>query len=106
MTNKTGSVLLPLVARLREASSRQSGFSGEVLKENWERFRQHRLKDNKPSPAILAALILDSKFMELLSREEFSQLVGLAKLAVDRYEAKNKTTKVGRTLSDVIRELL
>ncbi len=53
----------------------------------------------------MAALLLDSCFSNLLSREEFSQLIGLARKAVERYEEKNKTSKVGRTLFDSIKEI-
>jgi len=104
MSRSKKSVLLPLVAQLKASPSFDALYSGEALSQEWERFRQQTVKNNKPTVQIMAALLLDSCFSNLLSRDEFSQLIGLARAAVDRYEAKNKTTKVGRTLFDAIKE--
>lgn len=98
------SVLLPLVEQLKRCESREDIYSGELLKEQWEQFKKQTIQNNKPSLSVLTALILESNFSNLLTREETTQLFRLAGLALQRYEEKNKITNVGRILHDSITE--
>jgi hypothetical protein len=103
--SRTKSVLLPLVTQLKACSARETKFSSDLLNEHWEKLSEQPIKNNKPTLPIMAALVLDSEFSDLLTHQEFSQMLGLAKLAMERFEEKNKTTKVGRILFDVIKEI-
>jgi hypothetical protein len=102
--SRSKSVLLPLLEQLKRCESHEEMYSGDLLKERWEYCKGQRIENNKPSLSILTALILDSNFSNLLNREESTQLFRLARLALQRYEEKNKITKVGRILHDSITE--
>ena len=105
MKRKTkAGALLPLMEKLRACPSKESCHTPEQLMEHWKRVGEQEIQNDKPTLSIIAALVLDSTFASLLTKEELSQFTTLARSALDRYAIKNKTPKVGRILFDCIKE--
>ncbi len=104
MSRKTKArVLLPLLARLRACPAREIGYSGPMLIEAWERVRKQTV-NQIPALSVMGALILDSHFGDLLKANELAQFFALARVALERWETKNKTNQVGKLLFDCIQE--
>jgi hypothetical protein len=101
------SVLLPLVARLKAASSRDTSLSAEILAKTWGELRDHPFeRSQKVNPSIMAGLIFeDARFAQLLNAEEYTQLQTLVGAAIQRFEQKiNPSNKLGKTLAASIKE--
>ena len=108
MTTQTKpSTLLPLVARLLPCPSLDNSFSKEMLNATWERFRQLAWESgDELTPAALAGLILyDDQFAQLLNKAERSQMVALARVALERYQQKtNPPNKLGKIIAAALKE--
>ena len=102
------STLLPLVARLRVCPAHDNGFSKEMLIETWGDFRQLAPEEgDEITPAIMAGLVLydEEQFAQLLNEAEHTQLVALAKVALERYQQKtNPPNKLGKIIAAAIKE--
>lgn len=98
--------LLPLLAELKVCRSRDNALSAQRLSESWERFRNQALAENKPTTAIMAALVLDDPaFAQLLTTAEHTQLIALTKSAIERYQQKtNPPNKLGKLIAASIKE--
>jgi hypothetical protein len=100
-------VLRPLVERLRACPARDESISHEVLVESWDRLRNESLNHiTKPSPAIMAALVLNDRTLgQLLAGGEYEELLALARLAVERYEQRaSPRHRIGNVIVATLKE--
>lgn len=107
MTNNS-SLLLPLVAKLKACSSCDSTFSEKMLTETWACFRQLSPEHgDQITPAVMAGLILydEEQFAQLLNEAERSQMIALARVALERYQQKtNPPNKLGKSIAASLKE--
>jgi hypothetical protein len=107
MTTKP-SELLPLIAKLKACPSHDNTLSEKMLIETWGQFKQVAPEHgDEITPAIMAGLILydEEQFAQLLNEAERSQMVALAKLALERYQQKtNPPNKLGKIIAAALKE--
>jgi hypothetical protein len=100
--------LQPLVDRLKACPSHDTGVSEKALFETWKCYRQIDLEHgDELTPSVMAALILydDEQFAELLNEQERSQLLALAKAAIERYQQlTNPPNKLGKLIAGIIKK--
>ena len=109
MTNPTKSnALLPLVAKLRACPAHDNSFSEKMLVETWNCFKQMAPEHgDEITPAVMAGVILydEEQFAQLLNEAERSQLVALARMALERYQQKtHPPNKLGKILAAALKE--
>jgi hypothetical protein len=100
--------LQPLIALLRSCPTRGGGFSRATLMDGWEQLREQSLRHTRvPSSAIMAALVLsDTRFKELLTAHEFTQLSTLAGLALQRYQARTEPPdQIGKLINNILHQI-
>ena len=99
--------LQPLVARLRACPTHETNLSRELFIECWDELHRDDITPLiKPTIPILAALVLhDDRFATLLNAAEHAQLLGLIKLALDRYEQQTQPpNKLGKLIAGILKE--
>jgi hypothetical protein len=100
--------LLPLVTKLKACPARDHSLSEKLLVETWNGFKKIDPEHgDEITPAVLAGLILfdEADFAKLLNEAERSQLVALAKTALERYQQKNHPpNKLGKTIAASLKE--
>ena len=102
------SALLPLVEKLQACGSRDNRFSGKMLVETWNGFKQIDPEHgDEITPAVMAGVGLadEEDFAQLLNEAERSQMVALAKVALERYRQKtNPPNKLGKIIAAALKE--
>ena len=96
-----------LAAQLKACPAQDNTFSEALALLTWERFKEEMSGRRDPiSPAVMAGLVLfDDNFARLLNETERSQLAALAKLALERFEAKaHPPNKLGKILAASLKE--
>ena len=100
--------LLPLVEELKACGSRDNRFSEKLLVEAWNGFKQTDPEHgDEITPAVMAGLVLadEEDFAQLLTEAERSQMLALAKLALERYQQKtNPPNKLGKIIAAALKE--
>jgi hypothetical protein len=100
--------LLPLVTILKECPSLDTSFSEKLLVETWNGLKQTDPEHgNEITPAVMAGLVLadEEDFAQLLNEAERSQMIVLAKVALERYRQKtNPPNKLGKIIAAVLKE--
>jgi hypothetical protein len=105
---KQESKLLKLANELKNCSSRDAKAFRDTASEAWTSLCDQKLGEgNKPSAAMIAALVIHSTVIgQLLHSEEREELMRLAGLALGRYEQRtNPPNKIGNLLAGILKEL-
>jgi hypothetical protein len=97
-----------LVRNLKLCPTLQTKITPKLLHETWSSFRRLDPEHGDDvTPALLVALILydEEMFGELLNETELSQLVTIARLALERYQLKtNPINQPGKLLAATLKE--
>ena len=97
-----------LVHNLKLCPTLETTINPKLLHETWSSFRRLDPEhEDEVTPALLVALILfdEEMFGELLNETELSQLVTIAKTALERYQLKtNPTNQPGKLLAASLKE--
>jgi hypothetical protein len=100
--------LLPLVEELKACGSRDHRFSEKLLVETWNGLKQTDPEHgDEITPAVMAGLVLadEEDFAQLLNEAERSQMIVLAKVALERYRQKtNPPNKLGKIIAAALKE--
>lgn len=109
MTNPYKSnTLLPLLAKLKACPVLDNSLSEKKLIETWGCFKQLAPEHgDEITPAMMAGLVLydQEQFAQLLNEAERSQLVALARVALERYQQKtHPPNKLGKILAAALKE--
>ena len=97
-----------MLAKLKACPSHDSSFSEKMLVETWGCFRQLAPEHgDEITPAIMAGLVLydDEQFAQLLNEAERSQMLALAREALERYQQKtHPPNKLGKIIAAALKE--
>ena len=96
--------LQPVFEKLRSCPTREACVSRAVFLESWEQLRFESMEHQiLPSEHVLAALVLyEDQFARLLTGDEYNQLRGLAKVALERYrQITEPPNKVGKIIAGI-----
>lgn len=108
MTQNTGK-LLPLVAKLKLCSSRNTRLTEKSLLASWNCFKGINPEHgDEITPAVIAGLVLYDEELsaELLDEAERSQLVALATTAWERYQQiTHPPNKLGNAIAASLKEI-
>ena len=100
--------LLPLVTKLKACPARDHSLSEKLLVETWNGFKKIDPEHgDEITPAVLAGLILfdEADFAKLLNEAERSQMLALAKVALERYQRKTiPPNKLGKIIAAALKE--
>ena len=100
--------LLPLVAKLRACPAQDTSFSEKMLVESWGCFKQVAPEHgDEITPAMMAGVVLydEEQFAQLLNAAERSQMLVLARMALERYQQKTQPpNKLGKILAATLKE--
>jgi|CZKV01.1.fsa_nt_gi hypothetical protein len=99
--------LQSLVTALKECMAHEAGLSREIFLESWDDLRREEMEPlvNATIPIIAALVLSDDRFKQLLNGAENTQLVKLARLALERYEQQiNPPNKLGKLMAGIIKK--
>jgi hypothetical protein len=106
-TETNNNALQPLVKLLLCSPSCERDITHQLIADSWTHLRCETLnQDDAPSPAIMAALLLNNTIIaQLLTKAEQEQLIALVDLAIERYEHRtNPHNKLGNLIAGILKE--